>query len=302
MILVFYTSGVTISGLTIDGSQVESFFTGCGIEDEGIMVQNSGVTITNNVIENILLPSSLAGCQQGLGIFVQTSAGHSSSAIITDNTVTNYNKNGITCNDPNTSCWISWNTVSPYAPYDALIAANGIQVAFGAWASVTDNSVSGNVCTLSTACGPDPFTQTESIGILDFQAAIGTTIDNNKLTANQLGIYLADDQTTANGNNLHGNTVAGLYLYDSPVSYSVSKNTFNGNPIGIIVQSDGCTSSCGNIGYTGSYTANIGKSSFSSTPTEVEIATMNSDTTGAVIVHFLGQTYSVSGTETVTIV
>ncbi len=68
-----------------------------------------------------------------------------------------------------------------------------------------------------------------------------------------------------------------------------------------IVQSDGCTSVCGNVGYTGSYTANIGKSSFSSTPTKVEIATMNGAVIGAVIVNFLGQTYSVSGDETVTI-
>jgi hypothetical protein len=303
------TYTATISGLTIDGSQVQSFFTGCGVGFDGVLVQSSKVTITNNVVENILLPPADAGCQPGLGIYVQTHSLDSSSVIISNNKVINYNKNGITCNDVSTSCWISWNTVFPYAPYDAFIAANGIQVAFGAWASVTDNSVSGNVCTLAVSCGPNPFTQYESIGILDYQAATGTKINDNKATANQIGIYVADDTTTANGNNLHGNTVVGLYIYDGTSTYSASKNTFNGNPIGIIVQSDGCTTASSpncignsNLGYTGSYSVNIGKSSFYSTPTKVEIATMDGTVTGAVIVHFLGQTYSVSGDQTVTIV
>ena len=266
----------------------------------GIGYRDAGGSILGNTVENILLPLSLAGCQPGDAITVQTqSVGY--SVMIENNHAINYNKNGITCNDPNTWCWVSRNAVYPYAPYTALIAPNGIQIGFGAWGKVTDNTVSGNVCTLSVICGPNPFTQTESCGILTFQSATGTTINDNNVKANQLGTCLVNDEATANHNNFHGNTVAGLYLYNPPVSYSVSKNTFNGNPIGIIVQSDGCTSSCGNVGYTGSYAANIGSSSFFSTPTKVEIVTMNGDVTGAVIVHFLGQTYSVSGDQTVTI-
>ncbi len=301
-------TGVVIQNLVVDGSKAESSFTGCGVDYNGIGFLNAGGSILSNTVENILLPVSLAGCQPGDAITVQTQIG-SYGVVIENNHAINYNKNGITCNDPDTSCWVSWNTVYPYAPYTALIAPNGIQIGFGAKGWVTDNTVTGNVCTLISVCGSNPFTQTESCGILTYESATGTTVNDNKLQANQLGACLVNDQATANSNNFHGNTVAGLYVYDSPNTYSASKNTFNGNPIGIIVQSDGCTTASSpncinnaNPGYTGSYTANIGKSSFSSTPTKVEIATMDGTATGAVIVHFLGQTYSVSGTETVTIV
>jgi hypothetical protein len=298
----FGITGDIVTGLTVDGSLASSSFNSCSVDYEGILFLDAGGSISGNTVENIYLPVADAGCQPGDAILVQTSASYYYSVSITNNRAINYNKNGITCNDLGTTCWIKDNTVYPYAPYTDLIAPNGIQVAFGAKGQVTDNTVSGNVCTLISVCGPDPFTQTESCGILTIQSATGTTINDNNVKANQLGICLVNDEATANHNNFHGNIVAGLYLYDPPVSYSASKNTFNGNPIGIVIQSDGCTSSCGNVGYTGSYTANIDKSYFFSTPIKAEIATMNGAVTGAVIVHFVGQTYSLSGDQTVTIV
>ncbi|MEJ0044788.1 MAG: hypothetical protein WDN04_00460 [Rhodospirillales bacterium] len=51
------------------------------------MYQNASGTVTNNVIRNEFAApfASYGGCQSGLGIFVQTAAGHNSNVVITKN-------------------------------------------------------------------------------------------------------------------------------------------------------------------------------------------------------------------------
>ena len=64
---------------------------------------------------------------------------------IANNIVTNYGKNGITCNEIGTACMISGNTVTGRGPVVLGDAAqNGIQIAWGATALVQGNTVSGN--------------------------------------------------------------------------------------------------------------------------------------------------------------
>lgn len=112
----------------------------------GIQFANAGGSVTNTTVDHLLRDDPAArGCQNGLGIYAKNADGRPSREItITGNTVTDYNKNGITVNGPVVAT-ISGNVVAGSGPVPFGFAAqNGIQVAFGASALVTGNTVSGN--------------------------------------------------------------------------------------------------------------------------------------------------------------
>lgn len=246
--------GVTISNVLVDGSLASSSFTSCADGYNGILFLNAGGSITGNTVQNVYLPASLAGCQPGLGIEVQTAAGQSSSVTISNNQVLNYNKNGITCNDAGTTCDVSQNTVTfyvssvPGAPstsYSQYIAPNGIQIAFGAIGTVSDNSVSGNECNLgypTGVCGPNYVDQTQSAGILTYQSGKGTVLNGNTVTDNDIGILTSDDAVTSTNNVVQNNRFEGLYLNDG--DYIATDNLISCSKqsscdIGIAIVSDG---------------------------------------------------------------
>lgn len=236
-------SGVTITGLVVDGSLASSTFTSCADDYEGILFLNAGGAITGDTVQNVYLPSNLAGCQPGLDIEVQTSPGQSSPVAIWNNQVLNYNKNGITCNNAGTNCNIMQNTVSFYTAYAPYIASNGIQVAFGALAQVTQNTVSGNECNLApgtgvlSGCSSDYVTQYQSAGILTYQSAPGTTVNNNVVENNDVGILASTDSASVTNNHLQNNRYEGLFLNDG--TYSTNGNQISGGLVGIAVVSDG---------------------------------------------------------------
>jgi hypothetical protein len=229
--------GVTISNLLVDGSLASSTFASCADDYEGIEYLNSDGIITGNTVQNIYLPVNLAGCQPGLDINVQTSSGDSSSVNISNNNALNYNKNGITCNDVGTTCVITKNTVSFYAPYEQYIASNGIQIGFGAVGTVSHNIVSGNECTLASVCGPNYVTQTQSTGILTYQSGAGTVVTDNTASGNDVGILDAADTVKLANNHLQNNGDEGMYLNDG--AYEASNNDISSSLIGIAIVSDG---------------------------------------------------------------
>jgi hypothetical protein len=230
-------NGVTISNLLVDGSLASSTFSSCADDYEGIEFLNAGGTITGNTVQNIYLPVGLAGCQPGLDINVQTASGDSSSVTISNNQALNYNKNGITCNDVGTTCTITKNTVSFYAPYEQYIASNGIQIGFGAVGTVSHNTVSGNECTLASVCGPNYVTQTQSAGILTYESGAGTVVNDNNISGNDIGIADVADTVQPTNNVLQNNGDEGMLLNDG--TYTASNNHISGSLIGIAIVSDG---------------------------------------------------------------
>src|ERR1019366_6592549 len=98
------------------------------------------VDFTNSVVQNIgETPPN--GTQHGVAIYFAFEG--NSTGTIKNNTVTNYQKGGITVNGPGSSATISGNTVTGFGPVD-FIAQNGIQIGFGATGTVTNNTVTGN--------------------------------------------------------------------------------------------------------------------------------------------------------------
>jgi hypothetical protein len=230
-------AGVTISNLLVDGSLASSTFNSCADDYEGIEFSNASGIITGTTVQNIYLPLVDAGCQPGLDINVQTASGDSSSVTISNNQALNYNKNGITCNDVGTTCTITKNTVSFYAPYEQYIASNGIQIGFGAVGTVSHNTVSGNECTLASVCGPNYVTQTQSTGILTYESGAGTVVSDNTASDNDVGILDAADTVKLTNNVLQNNGDEGMYLNDG--TYTASNNHISSSLIGIAIVSDG---------------------------------------------------------------
>ena len=233
-------TGVTIEELQVNGvaGQTSSLFTGCSQGYIGVDFQASSGTLTGASVTNIQLPPSLFGCQQGLGVYAYNGwfnyAGTNNvpdSVSITHTLVSNYDKNGITCDDPEEACTIASDTVTGIGP-TPLIAQNGIQVAFGALGTVESNHVSANGdYTGSTGCSPgdqDAYAycgdDEEGAGILLYDSDTGSLVSGNTLSLNEYGIDYAADGLSGDG-------------YQGPASITIEANTVDSsNAYGIVAE------------------------------------------------------------------
>ena len=138
----------------------------------GILLDGASGSITNNTVTGVRQGAS--GCQEGNSIEVRNApfatGGTDRIVTISGNVVSSYQKTGILANG-SVAATITGNTVTGAGPV-GYIAQNGIQVGFGATATVKNNTVSGNSYT-----GPDV-----ACGLLLFQA------DGVKASANNLFI------------------------------------------------------------------------------------------------------------------
>jgi hypothetical protein len=120
----------------------------------GIDFANAGGSVENTTIDN-LLRGGYTGCQNGLGIHADNSTTTPVSLAVDGNTISRYNKNGITINGA-VKATVTNNTVTGAGPLGSGYAAqNGIQIGFGASGLVSGNAVSGNwyTPTSDVACG-----------------------------------------------------------------------------------------------------------------------------------------------------
>jgi hypothetical protein len=199
IILVQSTQDVTIRGLIVDGSN--NGIMECSPVLMGILYENSSGTVAHNAVRSIGTPT-VSGCQGGDAIYIETSSGESSAVDIHDNSVHDYQKNGITGNEIGTTVTIHQNTVTESAPASGA-APNGIQIGFGASGKVTANTVSGNVwspCVSVSDC------TAAGTGILIFESD-GVAVNNNSVGTDQYGIFTQADNTQINGNSVFNSLV-----------------------------------------------------------------------------------------------
>ena len=203
VIFVQNTENVEIEGLIVDGTN--NGLTGCSPELIGILYQNASGHIHHNAIRHMMLAGSLSGCQSGDGIIAQTGSGGSATVQIDENSVENYQKNGITGNETGTQVTISKNVVTGTGPTTGA-AQNGIQVGFGAQGRVTNNSVTDNVW---APCASVSDCTANGTGILIFQSN-GVDVEGNSVGTNQVGIAVE-------GNNarIASNTVCTARLFSA---------------------------------------------------------------------------------------
>ncbi len=191
---------VKLKNLTINGANAQSQFTDCSDNYVGVYYHDASGSIAKTTVENIELPVADFGCQDGLGVYVDSdSMGPAASTVtMTKDTVTAYDKNGITCDDVGTTCSISGTTVTGIGPTD-LIAQNGIQFYDAAAGTISGDTVSANSYTESSVV---------AVGLLLYSTGTLNVTDNT-VTANDVNAYLIDDGTgpTEGAWTISGNTV-----------------------------------------------------------------------------------------------
>ena len=210
-ILVKDAANVEIEGLIVDTAN--NGIAECAPDLIGILYQNSSGSIEHNAVRNTKLSVSLNGCQSGDAIVVQSLGGGTSKVKIDDNSVHDYQKNGITGNESGTEVTITKNVVTGLGPTTGA-AQNGVQIGFGAKGGVSWNTVTDNVwapCVSLTSCA---FNAT---GILIFQSD-DVRVEHNTVATNQVGIFTNGQNAKIESNNISNSLVlVGIDLagYDS---------------------------------------------------------------------------------------
>ena len=222
-IFVQGASMVTISHLTVDGSGNQ--LSGCGVDPIGIYYQNSSGTITANAVRNQMMDPADQGCQVGLAINVESNTG-TPAVTISNNSVRNYDKNGITVSGPDTgspgpNVKVTGNAVIGIGA-TPVIAQNGIQIGYGATGSVTNNNVADDIYT-----GP----YYGSSGILIYGSA-GVTVTGNTVDSTQYGIVPVTESASETANNtfIKSNHVGGTQTFDG-IDLCSDGNTAQSNVI-----------------------------------------------------------------------
>src|ERR1700726_196467 len=180
-------TSVIIEHMTVDGNG--NGMTGCGNPlMVGIYYLNVSGTINQNALRNQIQAAD-QGCQNGLGIYVESGDGGVSTTTISSNTVHNYQKNRITVNGFGDSTagpitTIENNTVIGAGSTNGA-AENGIQLGFGATGKITGNT------TIDDIWAPDTSSDTgdAAAGILAF-GATNNTVSNNSVGSTQFGIFI----------------------------------------------------------------------------------------------------------------
>jgi hypothetical protein len=189
---------VTITGLTIQGNWPADV---CNDSLYGVAVLGAAhLTMSATTVEDTGGNPLTDGCQGGVGIEVglatSATAADSGTATLTNDTVTSYQKNGITVDGAGSNAKITGTTVTGAGPSTAT-AQNGIQVSDGATSAISGSIITGNECNdTNGGCGPSGFSNVQSAGILAFDSG-KTTVSNSTVSGNDIGVYNVEDYTWA---------------------------------------------------------------------------------------------------------
>jgi hypothetical protein len=257
-------TSVTIQRLTVDGKGNK--LTGCDGSGSsvplmvGIYFQNVSGTITQNTVRNQLQDTADQGCPNGLGIYVESGGGATTTVNVSYNTIHSYQQNGITANgfgdgSAGPSVTIENNMVDG-ATSTGTTAKNGIQVGFGATGKVTGNTAIDNIWSGDSSSDNGD----AGVGVLVI-ASTGITVANNTIGNTQFGIvtesagtgFLADDAT------ITGNKIIGTQIFDG-IDLCSNGNTATGNELNSSTEAaihlDDSCGSTGNNNTTKSNTIN----------------------------------------------
>ena len=223
-LLVKGGAAVTVNNLTINGTG--NAISACSINLIGILYQSASGAITGNAVINEVLTASQSGCQGGNGIVVQSGKSGQSVVTISGNHVQNYEKNGITANEPGTNVVITANTVIGQGLTSGT-AQNAIQVGFGATARITSNVVGDNARTPSA-------TQSDgnaATGILGY-ASTNLMIAGNIASDTQFGIAVGGQGNGgADRASITGNRIQAVHGFDGVNVCGSSSNVIASNTI-----------------------------------------------------------------------
>jgi len=212
---------VLIKGFTIKGPDGTSCERLLGVS----VLEDASLNLDSAAIKGCIQTGVLVGVEQ---------AGH---AAITKTDISNYQNAGIFAFGEGSTLFVK-NSNIVAAKNSEVSGQAGIELILGPKGTIDHNKVSGNLCNTSY-CGPDFFTETQGSGINAFDAASGTTISNNEVINNDLGISVAESSKCCkvHDNKLKDNRFFGLTLVDG--EHTSSQDKISGGSIGIAAISFG---------------------------------------------------------------
>jgi hypothetical protein len=166
-------------------------------------VGSPSASITNSKIHDIG-ETPLNGTQHGVGIYFRSFfLTGSASGTISNDTFTNYQKGGIVANGQGVNVAITDNVVTGQGPV-VYIAQNGIQVGYGASASVMRNTVTGNAYsgTNNASSGGVLVVGGPAYGTCPdgnpCPYTVNTRVIQNTATGNDVGVWLSNADASSN--------------------------------------------------------------------------------------------------------
>ena len=212
-----------VKNLTVTASGLADVCDAGAARLRGIMFEGASGSITKSDV--IGINQGASGCQEGNAIEVRNAPfdgthPNTQTVEIAHNNVQSYQKTGILANgDVNVN--IHHNVVGGSAT-QANLAANSIQLGFGAIGSVTQNHIDGN-----SWCCPDA----AATAVLLFDAQ-GAVVSQNNIGGNaDVGIYIASDGATVDNNRVFETGPDGFYdigVGDYGANNSVTNNKVRG--------------------------------------------------------------------------
>jgi hypothetical protein len=183
---------VSLTGITVDAAWASGT---CYDAMYGIVVAGGATLRFDKSQITAAGAVPLNGCQGGVGILAGDAQGSPAQVghlVVTNSTVSGYQKNGIVV-DGTGSTGTIYNSIVTGAGPTPLIAQNGIVVGNGAGATITASDVSGDECDDPSACGPDPLTQDQAAGIIIYTTDAPVSVTGCTLSDNDMGIYYEAD-------------------------------------------------------------------------------------------------------------
>ena len=211
-------TGFTLDNVAINGSVANL---PSATRFSAIYVRSSVATFENITTSSIYPGTGPDGNQQGTIVDVRTDTSSTSNVTISKSTLAGYNKTGVVCNFPGTTCTVDKTTVTGAGAIN-YVAQNGVQISREAVGTISNSTITGNNYT------PSP----QASGILIYNAGSGVTITKNTVSGNDNNIYAyqdGNDPGTSANVQITKNTSSGSTAYDDIAVADVTGANIDGN-------------------------------------------------------------------------
>jgi hypothetical protein len=199
-ILVRDTVGVTIEQIGVYA--IDNGILGCTPVLVGIFFRNASGTLEEVAVSNVRPRPGSESCDSGIGIFAQSGSSGRSEVNVTNCSVHDYQKNGITGNEVGTTLRVRQSVVTGLG-FTGGVAPNGIQIGFGATGLIQGNLVNNNIWASCLDIKECPYV---GVNVLVFDSN-GVRVEDNHLGSAQRNVHVQGNNGVVNRNHVFNTTV-----------------------------------------------------------------------------------------------
>lgn len=196
VVLLENAADIRLAGVTVDGDGQGA----ANYRFMGVAFWNAGGKLLNCDVVRVR-DTPFNGSQHGNAVYAYNNTGGPFAIEVGNCTVSDFQKNGITMNGTGLTADVHGCTVTGQGP-TTVTAQNGIQVAFGAGATLTANAVSG--------IGYTGTNNAVASGLLLYGPGAATTVSGGSVTNSQMGCYVGDVDANVSGLSISTNFVQGV--------------------------------------------------------------------------------------------